>query len=157
MTVVNCTDDNFALITDWPKCEYSVVGIILQDALKRVGMQLRDDFDGLAGRGLWSMFGGHMDQGEAFVETAVRELNEETGILLKPSDLEPLVRLVPNNGVHAYHYYYRVKRAVDVNEIRVGEGAGFAFLNHRQYQRYDTMASASLVCDYLYSNNEFAL
>lgn len=157
MTDVNYTDEDFELITDWPKCAYSVVGIILQDELGRMGMQLRDDIDGLAGRGLWSIFGGHMDAGETAVQTAIRELKEETGIIVKPDELEPMMRLVPDQGVHAYHYYFRVKRAVAVAEISVGEGAGFAFLNYGQYQRYEIMKSASLVCEHLYSNNEFAL
>ena len=41
-------------------------------------MQLRDDMPGLRHAGLWVPPGGHMELGETLIETAVRELQEET-------------------------------------------------------------------------------
>jgi 8-oxo-dGTP pyrophosphatase MutT (NUDIX family) len=39
-----------------------------------------------AGRG-WDIPGGHLEPGESATEAAIRELFEETGLVLKPSDL----------------------------------------------------------------------
>jgi ADP-ribose pyrophosphatase YjhB (NUDIX family) len=46
----------------------------------------------------WSLPAGLMNRGERPIECAVRELAEETGIRLRPDDLEPAV---PNVLVHA--------------------------------------------------------
>jgi 8-oxo-dGTP pyrophosphatase MutT (NUDIX family) len=144
-------DADFHLLTEWPECSHSVVGIVFQDNLGRVGVQLRDDFQNVSQAGKWSIFGGHVDPGEAIPNAAPRELAEETGIHVSLDDMEPLVRLVPPNGLQAYHYYYRVKRAVAVHEICVHEGAGFAFLNYNQLAQYNFVDSASLVLEHLYS------
>lgn len=37
--------------------------------------------------GKWTSPGGHMDEGETLVEAAIREVKEESGITLEPSDL----------------------------------------------------------------------
>jgi 8-oxo-dGTP pyrophosphatase MutT (NUDIX family) len=149
--------DDFPLLTEWPKCDLSVVGVVIQDDLQRVGVQLRDDFPHVASGGFWGFFGGHVDPGEAVPDTALRELNEETGISAMLDDFEPFARLVPPNGLQAYHYYYRFKRIVSVADVTVGEGAGLAFINYRQTQRFEFIESASLILEYLHERNEFAL
>lgn len=150
-------DADFPLLTDWPACDYSVVGIIIQDDLKRAGVQLRDDFDHVSSPGLWTLFGGHVDHGETIADTAPRELAEETGVIASIDDFEPFARLVPPDGLQAYHYYYRLKRPVAVPEISVHEGAGFAFIHYRQFKRYDFVNSARLILEHLRTRNEFAL
>ncbi|UCG94952.1 MAG: NUDIX domain-containing protein [archaeon] len=42
----------------------------------------------LHGEGTWSMPGGKIDLGMSHVETAVKELEEETGLKVEPEDLE---------------------------------------------------------------------
>lgn len=149
--------DDFPLLTDWPTCEYSVVGVVIQDDLQRAGVQLRDDFPHVSSGGLWSLFGGHVDPGEEIPNAAPRELAEETGIIAKADEFEPFARLVPPDGLQAYHYYYRLKRPVSVSDVTVGEGAGVAFIHYRQFKRFDFVDSASLILEYLRQRNEFAL
>ncbi len=149
-------DADFPLLTDWPKCTHSVVGIVIQDELGRVGVQLRDDFEHVSHGGMWTFFGGHVDPGEEIPHAAPRELAEETGIIATLDELEPFARLVPSNGLQAYHYYYRLKRAVKVPEMSIHEGAGFAFLNDSQLKQYNFVDSASLVLEYLHRRKEFA-
>jgi 8-oxo-dGTP diphosphatase len=39
----------------------------------------------------WALPGGYVDEGEFFIEAAVRELKEETGVVLKPWQLTRLM------------------------------------------------------------------
>jgi 8-oxo-dGTP pyrophosphatase MutT (NUDIX family) len=142
-------DNDFPLLTEWPVCKDCVVGIVLHDALGRVGLQLRDDFPHVSSAGKWSFFGGQVDPDEDIQNTAPRELAEETGINATLDAFEPFARLVPPNGLQAYHYYYRLKRSVKVQEMSIHEGAGFAFLNYSQLNQYKLVDSASLILEYL--------
>ena len=54
-------------------------------------------------KGKVSFPGGKLDKDESFLEGAVRELREETGISLPESDLEPLCRVVSILGNHQYN------------------------------------------------------
>lgn len=45
------------------------------------------------GRGRWVGPGGKVEEGEALVEAAIRELEEEVGLIAHPTDLEPIARL----------------------------------------------------------------
>ena len=150
-------DNDFPLISDWPKCDYAVVGMVLFDARNRVACQLRDDFEHVAGGGMWSIFGGHHEPPESLVETAVREVNEELGLMTKPEDFEPLLRMVPADGLQAYHYYYRYKKPVLPHDFRLDEGAGFAFLHAEQARNMPFMASARHVLTYLEKHKMIAM
>ncbi len=54
------------------------------------------------GEGTWTMPGGKLDFGESFEEGAVRELREETGIVINESDLE--VISLSNDIVPTAHF-----------------------------------------------------
>lgn len=45
---------------------------------------------GSHGAGAWAPPGGHLDAGETVFEAGARELLEETGIIVQPSDLRPI-------------------------------------------------------------------
>lgn len=148
--------NDFELISDWPDCDFDVVGFIIQDRLGRVGCQLRDDFDFVKGAGKWTIFGGHVEHGETYAQTAIREMKEETGLIIGAQDLVPYVRLVPPNGLPAHHYYFHVTKTIEPSDMQVFEGAGFAFLHHAQYQCFDFLLSARMVLDHMHRQNKFA-
>ena len=54
-------------------------GVVVTDAVGRVLL-------GWSVRGMWTLPGGKNEAGEAFVRTAVRELEEETGLTASPED-----------------------------------------------------------------------
>ena len=150
------TDADFKLIGDWPECDYNVVGFIVQDSLKRVLCQLRDDFDHVEGGGRWTVFGGHHEPPESLLECAVRELEEELGHKANPADFIPFVRFVPKVGVQAYHYYFRYNQPLTPIDIKLDEGAGFGFLHSGQMETMPFVPSALQVLSYLDEIGEFA-
>ncbi len=128
--------DDFELYGEWKPSDVQLVGLVAEDKLGRFLMQLRDDFDEIMGRGRWGLFGGHVDAGESLIDCAKRESFEELGLTLKDEDLEPLLRY--NTRTHGYQMYVcRIKHEINGKDIRLGEGAGFAFLTRAQVMEYD--------------------
>lgn len=61
----------------------------------------------LIGPGRWSLPGGGIHRGESAVDGAVRELREETGVVVRPSELHYKGRLqTTNDEKHRYSYDY---------------------------------------------------
>lgn len=54
--------------------------VIVADSQGRVLMQLRDDRPGIFYPNRWGLPGGALEEGESFLDGALRELVEETGI-----------------------------------------------------------------------------
>jgi len=82
-----------------------------------------------ASRGLWDNLwdisvGGGVSSGEKPLQTAVRELNEELGIRIKPADLHPLgvwdtSKSLPERKVmaHEFSYSYLLHRDVPISSL----------------------------------------
>lgn len=149
----------FELVSDWPDLDVAVAGIVIQDTLGRCALQLRDNFEHVGGAGQWCVFGGHVEMGEDFTQAAIRELNEETGLVATRAELEPFLRFVPKqgHGHQAYHYIYRLTRSVEPREISVGEGAGFAFITQSQIAHFQMLPSTHVILNRLIELNEFAV
>jgi len=113
--------------------------VLARDAHGRALMQLRDDFPGVAGPGMWSLFGGGVEAGESLLEAALREFAEETGIALAPGDLSPLARTRASARPAGALYVYDVSRSVEPAAIRLGEGAGFGFLTGAQIDAWPVL------------------
>jgi 8-oxo-dGTP diphosphatase len=63
---------------------------ILVDASGRLLLQRRDDVPGIVYPGRVSLFGGHREAGETFLECVVREIHEETSYFFPPEHFEYL-------------------------------------------------------------------
>lgn len=50
--------------------------------------------------GLWNLPGGHVESGESFLESAVRETKEETGLTVRPSGILNVFTAVKNDMLH---------------------------------------------------------
>lgn len=109
--------------------------VLARDGEGRALLQLRDDWAGVPGAGYWSLFGGMAEPGEALDVAACREFAEETGVELTPRDVRPLARL-PARRQGGVHYILATARVVTPAEIRLGEGAGFAFLTREQVESF---------------------
>jgi 8-oxo-dGTP pyrophosphatase MutT (NUDIX family) len=103
--------------------------ILLVDRRGHVLLQERDEFAPRAAN-QWGMVGGHVEDGEDFEPAAYRELEEETGIVLSPGDLELWrdAEFAYSDGHEGrYHVYVA---AVDLHDedIVVGEGRQIVFV-----------------------------
>ena len=123
-------EDDFPLIGEAPDpAKGRAVVALLRDRRGRHLLQLRDDFEGVPGRGTWSLFGGGMEPGETLSEALIREVAEEIGVRLVAADLRPFGWL---QGTRARIFVFDCVRAVEPEEVTLREGAGFGFFTAAQ-------------------------
>lgn len=108
---------------------FAAVAVI--DPRGRLLMQERGD-DALHEPGRWGYPGGDLEAGEDFVDAAVRELTEETGLVLDARDLESLgVRQFRSDGCGGDDEFelFAVRTAAAASEVTCGEGVRMAFVD----------------------------
>lgn len=97
------------------------------------------------GKGLWAAPGGYMEQGESIEEAAVRETEEETGVKLRPEqlDLYGILSLPDLNQV----YVTLVGRLIERPALQPGpESLEVALMREGDIRR-DDWAFASVLID----------
>ncbi|WP_017933729.1 NUDIX domain-containing protein [Nocardioides sp. Iso805N] len=105
--------------------------VLLVDSRGWVLLQERDEHAPIA-PDRWAASGGHVEPGESFLEAAVRELHEETGLVLAPEELQLV-------GVYDIHHverasddrmalYTAATTATDA-DIVLGEGRQIVFVD----------------------------
>ncbi len=109
--------------------------IIPVDASGRILLQLRD-YNTERYPGQWGFFGGKVEAGETLVNAAVREFEEEAGVVIDSAVLTPRFRMAsPEVGSHLY--IFEANLDLSPEDIRLGEGAGFAFVEAKDFDRLD--------------------
>lgn len=68
---------------------------------------------------LWEVTAGSVIKGEDELQGAVRELEEETGIIIDPSDLKILYTMIEEDSIW---FTYMVKKTIDDSQIRYQDG-----------------------------------
>jgi 8-oxo-dGTP diphosphatase len=97
-----------------------VVGVVLEDTQGRIALQLRDDLPGVVNPGMWSIFGGKIEEGENPEQAVIREMKEELSIDLVPAKLYLFGEFTHASTVF-FVFHYRVKDELDHAELKEGQ------------------------------------
>lgn len=103
---------------------------LLVDPQGRVLLMERDEFAPRAAN-LWGMVGGHVEDGEDFDEAIIRELEEETGLVVALDELTLWYdgQFTYSDLDEPYHYHVYVgPTSVTDADIVVGEGRQIVFV-----------------------------
>lgn len=108
----------------------SFASIVLVDARGWVLLQERDEHPVIDPE-KWGFPGGHIEPGETPQAAAYRELEEETGLIVAPGELESVAvtTLVHPDSPHldTVHLFAGATRATD-DDIQLGEGRRIIFV-----------------------------
>lgn len=84
----------------------------------------------------WAFFGGSSEENETPIETFIREIHEELGVLLQREEVIPLCDyLNPEFGTHRNIFY--ALRHTKKQEMTLGEGADFDWIPLTLVSNYD--------------------
>ncbi len=114
------------------------VGLLLETSDGGLIFQHRDNIPTITDHGLVSTFGGHSEKNEIPIETAIRELQEETGLELSSDSFELFCIFRMESALHLDEHIYLVKN-IDPASIVVYEGQGKVIVHHQ-----DDFASLNL-------------
>lgn len=88
-------------------------------------LMLRDRKPGISDPGVWGFVGGHRKRGERPKATAVREIKEETGLIINEASLQPFVTIKTREKKWRVFVTYGKWTAKD---LRRGEGQQLRFV-----------------------------
>jgi 8-oxo-dGTP pyrophosphatase MutT (NUDIX family) len=126
------------------------VQVTLVDPRGRVLMQERDEH-APAWPDMWCFPGGGLDDDEEPVDGAVRELAEETGVVLAPEDLTDLggFELVTDDHGTFWFHAFAARTTLGDDDIACHEGRQMVFVDVDPLPDIDVVPSTGLVAPHL--------
>ena len=123
---------------------FASVILIAEDG--RVLLQRRDNNAEIKDPGMLSIFAGAALHGEAPEQTALREIEEETTLILTPND----VTFVGEATYNGHHSMVFVAHAIEPSSITIREGAGVEAIALRSLHERTDIAPISKIALELY-------
>ena len=96
---------------------------------------------------MWAFFGGLSEPGENPVDCFLRELQEETGLVVPASQAQPLCDYL-NVELDTYRYVFFVQTDVRKTDLQLGEGAGFDWIPLSTIDQFDLTEKTRRDLDY---------
>lgn len=126
--------------------------IVFRDAEGKILLQFRDSKAPSEALG-WSFFGGIAEGEESPMDAVIREVKEELGLNLSPSDVRLLAErhwISPNTGKEKIVYFYEGVAPLNWSEFVIYEGAGAAFLTKDEVaaMKNTSLLAKTFVADY---------
>ena len=133
------------------------VAVVLIDETSRILLELRSDVR------MWGITGGRLDPGETPEACAVREIQEETGLLLEQKQLhffsiyaEPCdgrILQYPDNRVHLVDIVYIARIASDFRFVLSSESLKLEFFNVSNIPNSIVPPSVKIISDLVKSRH----
>ena len=121
---------------DWSAAPYPPIFVTADAVVYKSGHVLVVKRRGFPGKGLWALPGGFVNQDEWVEHAAVRELREETGIVLSASELRKFIRASrvfdhPDRSLRGrtitHGFYFDLGATGDLPRVKGGDDAAKAF------------------------------
>ncbi len=105
--------------------------LFLVDKLGRLLLQHRDDRPDVLYPGHWAGFGGALEGAESVEQALIREMEEETGVVLAPGEATFFTKVIDPEANRLVHLAY-LRRFVERSEIDLREGQGAAWCSRAE-------------------------
>src|SRR3989344_7233868 len=114
-----------------------VAEAIIYNERKEVLMQKKTIDYPIYPGGVWCFFGGEVEDNENPLETVKREIKEEIGIEADDEDIELVYErdYKIDTRFEGKQYGFKVRFRGKLSDIRLNEGAGFAFFDKSEFDR----------------------
>ena len=143
--------DHFHKIGPWTEDGTKAACVILHDNRHRLLLQLRDTLPETMGPGQWGIFGGRLELGETPRNCALREIEEELGIRLGSRSVQAFAKTQSPHGTGLYAF--TTTTVVKTSDIRLAEGAGFAFLTPDQIANLPVLPAVTTLLHHFFEKH----
>jgi 8-oxo-dGTP pyrophosphatase MutT (NUDIX family) len=103
--------------------------VVLENSENKVLLQLRENIKGISNPGKWSLFGGHINNGEKPIQAAIREIKEELDLDLNEKELSHYFT-VRREKETIHIFKANIKKGL--NELILKEGEDMRFFGHEE-------------------------
>ncbi|MFC1756272.1 NUDIX domain-containing protein [Patescibacteria group bacterium] len=103
--------------------------ILIKD--NKVLLNHRDDKEGIANPGMWSLIGGMVEVNESPVETIIREVKEEINLDIENPVLLPDVVHAEHGSKHRIHIF-KANTDKEIDELALGEGQELRYFSYEE-------------------------
>ena len=124
---------------------------VIMNNKNEVLLMLRDNKPGILNPGKWGLIGGHIEDRENALQTAIREIKEETGLIIKPKKLKSFITIT---NPHGNREVFLAKGIWTNKDIIKGEGQDIKFIKLKKALLLPLGVDQHYILSYLKSLNQ---